>query len=117
MKRSQRWEPRKPAAPVIKTRSLLICVLLFWLFFIRWVSRRAPDALIVESQFPDSCYIEKVAAVKYDFILQRSNDLQKVRSAKLVPFRRNDQRIGAFQGLVLTLCIDDLVPDKVPHIV
>src|SRR5271166_1685349 len=84
--RSDRWEPRNPAAPVITA-----------IFFIMKFSRLeglATDSAVVEAYFDEHFAIEMVAAVENDRRVHELLDEGKVGVAELGPLGRENEGVG-----------------------
>ena len=81
------------------------------------VCGRPADAFVIETEFADGCEVEKVTPVKDDLVLEGGHDLQEVGRPEFIPFGGDDQGVGAFEGFVLILRVDDLIPYQLFYVV
>src|SRR3989338_8173576 len=95
----QRWEPIKPAPPVIATLAIL-----------------SSDRIVGEAQSPQFLRVVNVAAVENNRAFQQLFDGLKVRAAKLIPFDHDQERIGSFEGVVIAGMIADPVGKNLPRL-
>src|SRR5690625_7625087 len=65
------------------------------------IKGRTPDTEVVESGLRYTLRIVQVAAVEDDGLLQGRFDAVEVRTAELIPFRADDQRIRSFENAVV----------------
>src|SRR5690625_4400647 len=65
------------------------------------IKARTPDAVVVESSLGYTLRIVQVAAVEDDGLFQGRFDAVEVRTAELIPFRADDQRIRSFENAVV----------------
>src|SRR3990167_8766184 len=95
----QRWEPIKPAPPVIATLAIL-----------------SSDRIVGEAQSLQFLRVVNVAAVENNRAFQQLFDGLKVRAAKLIPFGNDQERIGSFEGVVIPAMIAHPVGKNLPRL-
>src|SRR3954469_7493389 len=91
-KLSQRCEPRKPAPPVMRTLAIA-----------------PPYRKISKAHLTQIFGIVDISSVENNRLLQQLLDRRKVRTAELVPFRDDEQRVGALKRVVVAAEIGDTV--------
>src|SRR6266436_4090286 len=85
-KLSQRWEPMKPAPPVIKYLAIV-----------------SSDRIILEPEPSDIHRVVEVTAIEDNRVLEQLFDSHKVRSTEFIPFSQNQQRRGAGQRFIVSI--------------
>src|SRR5580704_1097898 len=99
--RSARWEPRNPAAPVIRTR----------------MGSDASDRVVREAERAHLLRVVEVATVDQDRALQRLFDPPEIRVAVLVPVGDDDERVGAMRRVIVRIGVRDAIAQPPPRFV
>src|SRR5574341_474817 len=94
-KLSQRWEPIKPAPPVIRILAIV-----------------SANRIVGETQLPEVRGVIDVAAVKDHRTLEHCFDQLEVRPAKLVPFGDYQQSVRTLQCIIIAMIISHAVSEN-----
>src|SRR5438105_3246124 len=93
-KLSHKWEPMKPAPPVTKYLAIV-----------------PSNRIVGEAKFAQIGRIIDIAPVENHRMHHEFFYTVKIRPAKLVPFRQNEQRRGAVEGIVIAVSVLDPVTE------
>ena len=101
MKRSTRWDPRKPAPPVINTRFCGEYSLVVDRVFFAGIDDVTADGIVVEPKFFHGVQTVDVPSVKDHRRFQQGFDLFEVRGTEFIPLGNDAEGICAFECFVL----------------